>query len=99
MSFYHRLKQKGRNKLCELSEGAATHFDCKGTWRAGPLPSLHHAGFEPNIVFESDDYNVAQGLVAAGMGVTLLPEMSLANARDDLIIKAVGNQAPCRRVM
>jgi len=35
------------------------------------------AGFEPNIAFESDDHNVLIGLVAAGVGIALLPQLAL----------------------
>jgi molybdate transport repressor ModE-like protein len=38
------------------------------------------AGFEPNIAFESDDHNVLIGLVAAGVGVALLPQLALRMA-------------------
>ena len=34
-------------------------------------------GFEPDIGFESDDHGVWQGLVAAGVGVALAPELAL----------------------
>jgi DNA-binding transcriptional LysR family regulator len=95
----HRLAGRSRVRLSDFAEDPWIHSACKGACGAVALRALHDAGFEPDVVFETDDYNVAQGLVAAGMGVTLLPEMSLANARDDLVIKAVGSQAPCRRVM
>ena len=39
--------------------------------------SCHTAGFEPNVAFESDDYQTVQGLVAAGVGVALIPELAL----------------------
>ncbi|WP_426247468.1 LysR family transcriptional regulator [Nocardioides sp. LHG3406-4] len=35
------------------------------------------AGFEPRLVHESDDYVAVQALVAAGLGVTLLPSSAL----------------------
>ena len=35
--------------------------------------SCHAAGFEPRVSFESDDYQTVQGLVAAGVGVALIP--------------------------
>ena len=35
------------------------------------------AGFEPNVTFESDDYETVQGLVAAGVGVALIPRLAL----------------------
>lgn len=31
------------------------------------------AGFEPHVTFETDDYATVQGLVAAGVGVALIP--------------------------
>ncbi|RBQ19374.1 hypothetical protein DP939_15745 [Spongiactinospora rosea] len=37
------------------------------------------AGFTPRIIMHTDDYHIAQELVARGMGVTFLPEMT---ARD-----------------
>jgi DNA-binding transcriptional LysR family regulator len=36
------------------------------------------AGFEPSIGFESDDHAVWQGLVAAGVGVALAPDLALS---------------------
>src|SRR5829696_1080816 len=39
--------------------------------------SCRAAGFEPDIGFESDDHGVWQGLVAAGVGVALAPELAL----------------------
>jgi DNA-binding transcriptional LysR family regulator len=36
------------------------------------------AGFEPRVSFESDDYLTVQGLVAAGVGVALIPELALS---------------------
>ena len=42
--------------------------------------SCHAAGFEPNVAFESDDYQTVQGLVAAGVGVALIPELALTRS-------------------
>jgi DNA-binding transcriptional LysR family regulator len=39
------------------------------------------AGFTPNIAFTTDDYVAVQALVAAGLGVTTLPELCLRAAR------------------
>lgn len=39
------------------------------------------AGFEPRVVFESSDLETIQSLVAAGMGVTLVPRMTAAAVR------------------
>ena len=45
--------------------------------RAPRRAQRHAAGFEPNVAFESDDYQTVQGLVAAGVGVALIPELAL----------------------
>jgi DNA-binding transcriptional LysR family regulator len=44
------------------------------------------AGFEPDVAFRTDDYQALQGLVAAGMGVSLVPQLSLTAHRDDIVI-------------
>jgi DNA-binding transcriptional LysR family regulator len=40
------------------------------------------AGFSPRIAFTTDDFVAAQALVAAGLGVTLLPGLALNAARN-----------------
>lgn len=43
------------------------------------------AGFEPNIVFESNNIETVQSLVAAGMGVTFVPRFIARAKRSELI--------------
>ncbi|MEF2964284.1 LysR family transcriptional regulator [Paenibacillus sp. M1] len=43
------------------------------------------AGFEPNIVFESNNIETVQSLVAAGMGITLVPRFIARSKRSELI--------------
>jgi DNA-binding transcriptional LysR family regulator len=62
--------------------------------------SCHAAGFEPNVAFESDDYQTVQGLVAAGVGVALIPELALNPAvREDIAIRALSPGPPVRQVV
>ena len=61
--------------------------------------SCHAAGFEPIVSFESDDYQTVQGLVAAGVGVALIPKLALAGAREDIAIRALSPQNPVRSVI
>ena len=49
--------------------------------RAHLLTVTRAAGFEPRIRHETDDYVVAQALVARGLGVTILPTMAVAAYR------------------
>src|SRR5665213_1872416 len=61
--------------------------------------SCHAAGFDPIVSFESDDYQTVQGLVAAGVGVALIPKLALSGARDDIAIRALSPQSPVRMVI
>ena len=45
------------------------------------------AGFTPSIAFEGEETDAIRGLVAAGMGVSLLPEMAMAYVQSLDIVK------------
>ena len=51
------------------------------------------------MAFESDDYQTVQGLVAAGVGVALIPELALTVVRDDIVIRALSPSSPVRQVI
>jgi DNA-binding transcriptional LysR family regulator len=59
----------------------------------------HAAGFEPAVSFESDDYLTVQGLVAAGVGVALIPQLALSSVRDDIAVRPLHPQSPVRKVI
>jgi DNA-binding transcriptional LysR family regulator len=61
--------------------------------------SCHAAGFEPSVSFESDDYQTVQGLVAAGVGVALIPELALSTVRGDIAIRELAPRRPVRRIV
>ncbi|MER5637130.1 LysR substrate-binding domain-containing protein [Kitasatospora sp. NPDC002227] len=44
------------------------------------------AGFEPRIDFATDDYPAVVGLVAAGLGVAVLPELALGSVRTEGVV-------------
>jgi DNA-binding transcriptional LysR family regulator len=56
------------------------------------------AGFEPRIGFESTQWLGKQGLVAAGVGITLIPTVALAAVHDDIVLRSLGEDAPKRRL-
>lgn len=56
------------------------------------------AGFEPRIDVESNDYSVIQGLVAAGVGVAMMPTLALDVVREGVVIRSLGEDTPIRRV-
>ena len=95
----HPLAHKPRVRLQDLSDELWIQ---EGNPR-NPCGRLHqaacvNAGFDPKIGFRSDDYNVVQGMVAAGVGVSLLPSFALANVRDDIVVRSLGKTAPARQI-
>jgi DNA-binding transcriptional LysR family regulator len=55
-------------------------------------------GFEPDIRFESDDHGVWQGLVAAGVGVALAPDLALENLHPGVEARPVALHPLKRRI-
>jgi DNA-binding transcriptional LysR family regulator len=88
-------------QVVPLSEFAESEWLCgsrPSTCGEVVLRACRDAGFDPHIGFESDDYHVMQGFIAAGLGVTLLPDLALPTLRDDLVVRATDPPAPQRRV-
>jgi DNA-binding transcriptional LysR family regulator len=63
------------------------------------LTACRTSGFEPHVSFESDDYLAIQGLVAAGVGVALIPMLGLATVRDDIVVRPLRGQRLVRQVV
>ncbi|MET7398079.1 LysR family transcriptional regulator [Dactylosporangium sp. NPDC005572] len=53
--------------------------------RSSLLQRCADAGFEPDISFTTDDYVAVQALVAAGLGVTILPDLALRAHRSPAV--------------
>ena len=63
------------------------------------LRACQAAGFEPRMAFQSIDYLAIQGFVAAGVGVSFIPDLALVTVRDDIVIRSLGPTPPIRRIM
>jgi DNA-binding transcriptional LysR family regulator len=94
----HRLAGRARVRLEDLATDVWAQGDRQGMCGAMQISACNAAGFEPRITFGSGDYNVVQGLVAAGVAISLLPEMALHNCRDDIVVRPL-ERPPLRRVM
>lgn len=57
------------------------------------------AGFTPRYVARSDDHHAAVSLVAAGLGVTVLPELALQRVPHGVAHVALINPTPRRRIV
>ena len=75
-------------------------------WIEGKRPDCNRAleqlgaanGFDPHVAFEAVDWIGKQGLVAAGVGVALVPGLGLAMLREDIVVRRMTPDAPKRRV-
>ncbi len=67
-----------------------------------PTQLLQHicrqAGFNPDISYESDNYQVQQSLVAAGLGIALIPALALGPAPTGIVTRPIANQPLHRRI-
>jgi DNA-binding transcriptional LysR family regulator len=64
----------------------------------GVETAIRRAGAEPRIVFRSDDNGTVQGLVGAGIGVALVPRLTLQPTDGDIEVIELGELVPPRLV-
>ena len=94
----HRLAGKDRITLDDLAEDAWVQTSEASACARHVVRICRAAGFEPRVSFESDDYLTVQGLVAAGVGVALIPELALSETYD-IAISELHPSAPVRHVV
>jgi DNA-binding transcriptional LysR family regulator len=92
----HRLAKRKRLRLAELADEAWLQGTQGGT---GGLVyrACVAAGFEPRVVCEVDDTLLIGGLVAAGVGLTLVSPLALSHHRAGLTVVPLVD-APARDV-
>jgi LysR family transcriptional regulator, transcription activator of glutamate synthase operon len=73
----HPLAMEDSIKLNELKDETFVLFSSGYSLRPIVWDACKEAGFTPKIGFESEEAGTIRGLVAAGMGVSLLPEMAM----------------------
>ncbi len=59
---------------------------------------LRHVGREPQIVFRSDDNGTVQGLVAAGVGIAVVPRLTVDAADEAIRVVELGDRVPARLI-
>ncbi|NIH82598.1 LysR family transcriptional regulator [Amycolatopsis viridis] len=56
------------------------------------------AGFVPNFAMECEDYATAQGFVAAGLGISLVPVLGLGAPQPGAVVRRIRNPEPIRPI-
>ncbi|MBA2545513.1 MAG: LysR family transcriptional regulator [Solirubrobacterales bacterium] len=92
----HPLAASKKVKIADLSDEEWLCGNEPSSCRQHVVSACRSAGFEPKISFETDDYQVLQGLVASGLGVGLLP--SLAHQDPGVELREIAGENPVRRI-
>ncbi|GAC1437640.1 MAG: LysR family transcriptional regulator [Solirubrobacteraceae bacterium] len=96
----HRLAARKQIKLADFREEAwmLGKGDCCPDSRLF-RSACEDAGFEPKLALHNDDYAAIQGFVAAGVGLSLIPDLATSSVRDDIVLRSLGPRGPKRRVV
>jgi DNA-binding transcriptional LysR family regulator len=94
----HPLVSKPALSLADLADQHWVQTSAASPCARHVVRSCLAAGFEPYVAFESDDYEVIQGLVAAGVGVALIPRLALTNVHPGIVVRSLAPQSPTRKV-
>ena len=62
------------------------------------LGACRRVGFDPNVIFQTDENMAAQAFVAAGVGIALMPRLALEPRHPAVVVRPLGQDAPVRRV-
>jgi DNA-binding transcriptional LysR family regulator len=93
----HALAERRQLRLADLAEEPWIASTAAGGCRQITERACQDAGFEPRVAFEADETLAAQALVAAGVGVTVLPRLALATVHPKVLARALA-KAPVRRI-
>jgi DNA-binding transcriptional LysR family regulator len=95
----HRLAEQSTVDLADLADDPWVDSEYQpGPCRKIVLDGFASAGFVPNFVVESDDYPTAQGFVAAGLGVSMVPGLGLGTVHPGVVVRPLDNPRPVRSI-
>jgi DNA-binding transcriptional LysR family regulator len=94
----HPLAAKQSLTLADLRDEQWVQTSASSPCARHVVRSCLAAGFEPYVTFESDDYETIQGLVAAGVGVALIPRLALTRVHPEIVVRELAPRSPARKV-
>jgi DNA-binding transcriptional LysR family regulator len=95
----HPLASKRALKLADLRDEDWVQTSASSPCARHVVRLCTAAGFEPKVTFESDDYETVQGLVAAGVGVALVPRLALTHVHPRIVVRELSPRSPARKVV
>jgi DNA-binding transcriptional LysR family regulator len=94
----HRLAGKRVLDLTDLAEESFVNSEVHGPCFEVVRNACAAAGFTPHVAVEAEDYPTAQGFVAAGLGVSLIPRLGLDSTHSGVVVRRVRRPEPAREI-
>ena len=95
----HRLARRRRTlELSELSGEPWIGGAPTSAWYRIAIDACRRAGFTPQAAFASDDHIAVQALVAAGLGVSVIPGLAVVHPLPGLAVRKLSSGAPRRHI-
>jgi DNA-binding transcriptional LysR family regulator len=95
----HPLAQRsGPLHLRDLRDESWIGGATNSAWYRIVRHACTQAGFTPAAAFASDDYIAVQALVAAGLGVSVIPGLAVAHPLPGVAVQQLASGAPARRI-
>lgn len=94
----HPLAARRMLKLTDLADEPFVGSEWPGPCLDAQLTACEAAGFRPRFVVDSEDYVTAQGFVAAGLGVSLIPRLGLGGRHPEVVVRPVRGPEPTRAI-
>lgn len=92
----HPLADEERIDLHTLAAEQWVGSEPPGPCLEPVIDSCAAAGFSPDFVIQSEDYATAQGFVAAGLGIGLMPRLGVRTPHPGVVLRPVRNPEPVR---
>ncbi|MDX2907604.1 LysR family transcriptional regulator [Streptomyces griseiscabiei] len=94
----HPLADRPALALADLADEPWVGSEWPGPCLDAQLEACAEAGFRPGFAVESEDYATAQGFVAAGLGVGLVPRLGLGSPHPDVVVRRFTGPQPRRSI-
>ncbi len=87
LPIHHPLANRTSIKLRELKDDPFVLLPEGFVFREIVVNACNELGFQPHVAFEGDDIDALKGLVSAGLGVALMPEVTLVDSQPRSTVK------------
>ncbi|SES21756.1 LysR substrate-binding domain-containing protein [Salipaludibacillus aurantiacus] len=87
LPIHHPLADRSSLRLRDLKDDPFVLLPEGFVFRDIVMNACKELGFTPHVAFEGDDIDALKGLVAAGLGVTLMPEVTLVDSLSRSTVK------------